>query len=154
MSGRRSDGNALHVPLDERIRAASARPQASKSVFLECVSFRQSTGESIAFPYSQLVFVSMPNEGSLTFHFGSHSVTVKGTLLRPLYERTLVRMLDEVAQDPMAEAAPDGETNVKSIDVKRNQEVNQNRDHGASGGSVIDELMGGRADFVLGPEGD
>jgi hypothetical protein len=154
MSGRRTNGNATHVPLDERIRAASDRAPASKSVFLECVSFRQSTGESIAFPYSQLVFVSMPHEGSLTFHFGSHSVTVKGTLLRPLYERTLVRMLDEIAEEPMAETASDGETTVMSIDVKRNQEVNQNRDHGAAGGSVIDELMGGRADFVLRPEGD
>lgn len=154
MSGQRSDGTALHVPLEERLPAASGTPAAGRSVFLECISFRQSTGESIAFPYSQLVFVTMPNEGALTFHFGSHSVTVKGTLLRSLYERTLVRTLDEVAEDPMAETAPEGETTVISIEVKRNQEVNQNRDHGASGGSVVDDLMSGRSDFVLGPEGD
>jgi hypothetical protein len=154
MDGRRSAGTAPHIPLEERIPAVANRSAAGKPVFLECISFRQSTGESIAFPYSQLVFVTMPNEGALTFQFGSHSVSVKGKLLRPLYEGTLVRMLDEVAEDPMAETAPDGETIVISIDVKRNQEVNQNRDHGAYGGSVVDDLMTGRADFVLGPEGD
>jgi hypothetical protein len=78
----------LNKYLSPRATKDAAR-DVSPFTFRQMVVFRRKTGESVAFSYPHLLWLDFDPSRAIVLHFSTHTVTLRGRNLAPLFEKLL-----------------------------------------------------------------
>jgi hypothetical protein len=125
----------LNKYLSPRATKDAARERGSFT-FRQMVVFRRKTGESVAFSYPHLLWLDFDPSKAIVLHFSTHTVSLHGRNLAPLFEKLLSFEAIEVYEvsprydEPIEK--PD-ETVVTQIDVKSRKK--RSIDEGAAAGT-------------------
>ena len=76
----------------------SAPPSSERGNPAQFIDFVKASGVRQAFPYGQLIWIVSESPAKVTFHFASHTVSVAGYRLAPIYELAVAQQLGSVLQ--------------------------------------------------------
>lgn len=93
----------------------SPGPQGAK-----CINFIRKKGDLVAMMYAHMVWANLDPSKGLQIHFSTHTATLIGRNLRPLYDALLRQELSEVQEkDEKRDVSEEGDTVVTQVHIRQ-----------------------------------